>query len=138
MFLKLETAQQMLAAAKAKCVELQKTPSIAIVDPGGHLLAFARMNGGRTNNVEIAQAKARGAAAFRRDASEMTSIFEQNANFVTQLMHLMGDRLMIDIGSCVIRSKDGELLGAIAISGASAEEDEVIARAAILAVKDKL
>src|SRR5262245_19955454 len=125
MSLKLQVANQMLAVAKAKCVEFGKTPSIAIVDPGGHLIAFDRRDGGRGKHMETAQAKPRGASAFQRDAIDMSGIFEQDPNFVTQLMHLLGDRLMIDQGSRVIRGKDGEILGAIAISGASGEEDEV-------------
>src|SRR5262245_50586056 len=65
-------------AAIDKAKELKQIGSICVVDAGGHLLAFKRMTNGRTHNVMIAQAKARGAALttaatgkIARDGSEI-------------------------------------------------------------------
>ena len=63
--LTLEGARAILAAAEAKAREIKVPQNIAIVDEGGHLLVFARMDGAKLSSIEVALTKAR-AAALRR------------------------------------------------------------------------
>ena len=63
--LTLEGAQLVLAAALARAAEIKMPMDIAVVDDGGHLLAFARMDGAKLSSVEIAISKAH-CAAIRR------------------------------------------------------------------------
>ena len=133
MSLSLQVAEHIVAGAKAKAAEIGLPVSIAVVDDGGYLVAFARTDGGRWINVDIAIAKAVGAAAFRTDASNLGGLLTGNPQFVQQLLHTTAGRLMIDIGSVVILDVDGGVIGAVAVSGASAEQDEVIARAGLAA-----
>jgi len=136
--LTLEIAETIIANARAKAVELGRSCSIAVVDAGGYLVAFARLDGGRWVNVDIAQAKAVGAAAFQRDASELYGMIEHNPGFFQQMLHTTKGRIMIDIGSLVIKDRDGNVVGAVAASGASAEEDEVIVRAGLDSVAGQI
>jgi uncharacterized protein GlcG (DUF336 family) len=129
--LTLEHAQAIITGAKAKAEELGRSCSIAIVDDGGYLVAFARLNGGRWVNVDIAIAKATGAAAFRTDASNLYGMIEHNPTFFQQMLNTTRGRVIIDIGSLVIRDSAGNVVGAVAASGASAEEDEVIVKAGL-------
>jgi glc operon protein GlcG len=63
--LTLEGARAILAAAESKAREINVAQNIALVDEGGHLLIFARMDGAKLSSVEVALTKAR-AAALRR------------------------------------------------------------------------
>ena len=63
--LTLEGARAILAAAESKAREINVAQNIALVDEGGHLLVFARMDGAKLSSVEVALTKAR-AAALRR------------------------------------------------------------------------
>lgn len=131
--LSLTEARAILDGALAEAAALSRTPSIAVVDPAGDVIAFARMDGGRGVNASIACAKARGAAKFERDGREMMAAFERNPSFIWQTVAHFDGQLMFDTGSCIVRDADGTLLGAVAVSGASGEEDEVIARAGLRA-----
>src|SRR5437016_8534510 len=64
--LTLEGAQLVLAAAQARAAEIKVPMDIAVVDDGGHLLSFARMDGAKLSSVEIAFAKAHCAAIRRK------------------------------------------------------------------------
>src|SRR5579862_9145154 len=64
--LTLEGARAVLAAAERRAVEINMPMDIAVVDDGGHLLAFARMDGAKLSSVEIAIAKAHCAALRRK------------------------------------------------------------------------
>lgn len=129
----LAQAQAIIGGAVKEAERLSRTPSIAVVDPAGDVVAFARMDAGRGVNASIACAKARGAVKFQRDGREMMGAFEHNPSFIWQTVAHFGGQLMFDQGSCLIRDADGSLLGALAISGASGEEDEVIAQAGLRA-----
>ena len=97
--------------------------SLAIVDAGGHLAGFLRMNGVHTGTVEVAQAKARSAAAFRRSTR----------GFAQQLAE--GNLAVLAVPGCVplpggipLMHKQ-RMIGAAGVSGASPDVDEGIAEA---------
>jgi glc operon protein GlcG len=76
----LERAQAAIDTAVAESKKRDWKMNVAIVDPGGHLVAFQRMDGAMLAAIQIAEHKARAAATFRRE----TKIFEDGI----QLMHL--------------------------------------------------
>lgn len=112
-----------LAAARAAAVNV----SIAVVDDGGHLLAFARMDGVHTATAEIARAKAASAAAFRRPTRLLA---EGLAGGATALLALPG---CLPLPGGVPVAIAGHCAGAVGISGASPETDDAIATAAAAA-----
>jgi glc operon protein GlcG len=106
---------------------------IAVVDDGGHLVALARIDGCQWSSVETAVGKARAAIAWKRP----TRLLEESINggrtsflSTTQGMALLQGGVPIEI--------DGEIVGAVGVSGVKASDDEVIALAGVNALKAAL
>lgn len=123
--LTLEGARQVLAAAEAQARAAQAPGgAIAVVDDGGHLLAFARLEGTFVGSPNISIGKARTAALFRKPTRE----FEELINRGRFTMTALPDFTPLQ-GGVPIR-RDGQVVGAIGVSGAaSAQQDDEIARA---------
>jgi len=98
--------------------------NVAVVDSGGNLVAFQRMDGAMLASIQIAQHKARAAATFRRP----TRIFEDGI----QLMHL--NYLLAFDGVIASRGgipliEEGSIIGAIGVSGGTDSQDEIVSNA---------
>ena len=115
-------------AATAWIAEAQKhnwTMAIAIVDTGGYLVYFEKMQGTQTGSVELALEKARTAALFRRP----TKMFQDGVaggGEGLRLLRLTG-AIPIDGGVPII--VDGTVVGAVGVSGGSGEQDGQVAKA---------
>ena len=121
-------AQAVLQAARESARKQNAPSAIAVVDPGGDLLAFQRMDGVRPASVDLAIQKARTAARLRRPTAEVeNSINQGRTAFVTaQIMALQGG---------VPVYVKGEVVGAVGVSGLSKETDTEIARIAAAAME---
>jgi glc operon protein GlcG len=97
--------------------------NVAVVDSGGSLVAFARMDGSQLASIQIAEHKARAAATFRRE----TKIFE-NAIQLNQLNYIMTLDGVIASRGGIPLIEGGRLIGAIGCSGATGSQDEVVCR----------
>lgn len=119
----LEVAKELAAAATAFALEHEWKVVIAIVDDGGHLIYFARMDGVQTGSIEVAIQKAKTAIAFKRPSK----VFEDGvAGGRIALVSLPGV-LPIEGG---VPIKVGEtFIGAIGVSGVTAQQDGMIAQA---------
>ena len=98
--------------------------SIAVADGAGMLIALHRMDGSNPITADVAHAKARSAALFRLRTSEAEALLARHPGLLTLPN-------MVCIGGGVPIIVEGECLGAVGVSGASAEEDEVAADAGI-------
>ena len=127
------TAKKMADACEAKARAEGWRMIIAIVDEGGNLKYFRRMDGAYLGSIQIAQLKANTAAAFPVSTKQLSDVADKQ---VPGLVHVPGF-LMIEGGIPVITGK-GAQIGAIGVSGASAEQDGVCAQAAVDAVKTDL
>lgn len=96
---------------------------IAIVDDGGHLLLFERMDGTQTGSVEIAIGKARTAASFRRP----TKAFEDRAAAGAHTMLGLPGVISIEGGVPLVVA--GQIVGALGASGGTPAQDGAVARA---------
>lgn len=123
-------AHTLIAGAIAMANELGRPVSVAVVDPAGHVKQIARMDGAGWFSPDSAIAKARAATAFRRDSLEAAQIFSGREAYAGALTPLSGGRLILGQGGCIIKDGD-EVVGAVGVSGASAGEDELCARAGI-------
>lgn len=123
--LTLSAARQVAAAAEAVAQENQWNVVIAIVDDGGHLLYLQRMDDVQTASVEIAQQKARSAAAFRRPTKLFADRLSEGA---TALMALPG---LMPIEGGIPLVLEGRTIGAIGVSGVTAQQDGIIAQAGV-------
>lgn len=122
--LTLATARAAPEAARAAAAVRGRAVTIAVVDDGGHLLAFERMDGVHPATAEVAQAKARSAALFRRNTGDLAAMLADGA---TGLMALPGVVPMP--GGVPVVTLPG-CAGAVGISGAPPAEDGEIATAA--------
>lgn len=117
------------SAAEAEAVKNNWAVSFAIVDDGGHLLWFQRLDGAAPISAHIAPAKAHTAAVGRRE----TKIYEDLINagrysfLSAPLIHGM-----LEGGIPIV--KDGQILGAIGVSGVKSSEDAQIAKAGLAAI----
>jgi glc operon protein GlcG len=99
--------------------------SIAVVDPSGELLAFHRMDGAPAFSARLAIAKARTAAAFGRPTADMESLFEGRDWFGAGFLPL-GPWFISKGGAPILI--DGECVGAVGLSGNTAEHEDAVAR----------
>ncbi|HEY8343095.1 MAG TPA: heme-binding protein [Calditerricola sp.] len=125
-------AVAMLERAVAKARELGVAVNIAITDEAGHLKAFRRMDGAPLLSIGIAQRKAYSAAAFRMPTGNWYDLIKDNPRLLHGIPHTP-DLTIFGGGFPIV--VDGEVIGAIGVSGASEEEDEAICQAALEALK---
>ena len=127
--LTLEDARIILEGAEAKSREIGVDIDIAVVDDGGHLLAFIRMDGARLTSIDVAINKAFMAACARRATHEYSAI--AGAGGPSFGMHTSNQgRFMIVGGGLPVFFK-GAIVGGIGCSSGSAEQDREVAQAGI-------
>jgi glc operon protein GlcG len=117
-----------MAAARAEAVRNNWNLSIAIVDPAGELLAFARMDGAGISTIENALGKARTSARFRQATQRYDSLAASRPGLLT-----FENMTAVEGGVPII--VDGVVVGAIGVSGASSAQDAQVGRAGAAAVR---
>ena len=126
-----QAAQLAVRAAADKATELGVAINAAVVDRGGNLLAFVRMNGAFLHSISIAEDKAYTATSFGFATEQWGDILKDDRNLREGLMQR--DRLVM-IGGGIPLVINGERVGAIGVSGASEDEDTVCALAGAHAI----
>ncbi len=126
----LERAQAAIAAAVAEAKNRGWKLNFAVVDSGGNLVAFQRMDGAMLASIQIAEHKARAAAAFRRETKVFENGIQQN-NY-TYLLTLDG---VIASRGGIPLIEAGKVIGAIGCSGGTGSQDEVACKAGAATVK---
>ena len=125
----LEQAEIAVKAAKAKAVEIGTLMNIAVVDAGANLTAFVRMDGAWLGSVDIAQKKARTARYFDMPTGEVGKL-SQPGGSLYNIEHSNGGLITFP-GGIPIKNADGEVIGAIGVSGSSVENDNTVAQAGV-------
>lgn len=120
-------ATKALNASIKKAKALNIPVSVAVVDSGGHLVAFVRLDS-VFGVIEFAIKKARTAVMFGVDSDIMGTIVSE-ADIHGYGMLNSNDGLLTIAGGVVIKDKNGNIIGAIASSGGSPEQDKEIAGA---------
>src|SRR5579871_5565488 len=119
----LERAEEAIRAAVEEAKNRNWKMNVAVVDSGGNLVAFQRMDGAMLASIQIAQHKARAAATFRRETKQ----FEDGI----QLMHLnyllAFDGIIASRGGIPLIER-GVIIGAIGCSGGTDSQDEIVSR----------
>ena len=129
MTIALEEANRMVQAAIAKANELNVKVSIAVCDAGGSLLAFNRMEGASPVSATVAQGKAAASAGFGRASGTL----QADSPVIQAVIAAMGGRMLPAQGAVPVL-KNGELVGSIGGSGATAQQDEECAQAGLAAL----
>lgn len=123
--LTLEDCKKIAAAAEAEARRNQWNVAIAILDDGGHLLHFVRIDGATPANARIAVAKGRTAAESKRSSGE----WEERVKQGRTVMLRMPGILPVQGGLPIV--VDGTCVGGVGVSGVQSHEDERIAQAGI-------
>lgn len=114
---------QILAAARTKAQANQWAVTIAVVDDGGHPLALERLDGATPSSAYIATEKARTSALGRRESKG----FEDMVN--GGRFAFLSAPLLTSLEGGVPVIVDGQVIGAVGVSGVKAEQDAQVARA---------
>ena len=129
--LTLDAAKKITFAAEAEAKKNGWTMAIVVVDDAGHLIQFERIDGTQTGSIEVAIAKAKTAAAFKRPSK----FFEEAAKTRPAIVTLSPAAVMIEGGVPVFLGQ--QLLGAVGVSGGTSQQDGIVAEAGIAALELK-
>jgi len=119
--------QRMVAACKAEAAKNKWNVTIAVVDDAGCLLYLERLDGAGPMTAEVATAKARTAAVWRRPTKFWEDRIKERPVFLK-----FPDNLPIQGGVPIVHQ--GDCVGAIGVSGVQSHEDEQIAGAGVAAL----
>ena len=121
-------ARAVIAAAESRATAIGVPVIVAIVDAGVHLKAFSRMDGAVLGSIDIALKKARTSALFQANSEAVWEYCKPGA--AAHALELTNGGLAPFGGGVPLRSPDGELLGAVGVSGGAVAQDQEIAQAA--------
>lgn len=125
----LAMAQKLVAAARVEAANNGYTMAIAIVDTGGNLVAFEKMDNTQVGSIELAMGKAKTANNFKR-STKMLEDAVAAGGVGLRLLAAPG-MLPLEGGEPII--SNGKIIGAIGLSGMQATQDGAVARAALAA-----
>ena len=128
-FLELADVKAIAAAAEAEALKNKWAVTIAIVDDGGHLLWLQRLDGAAPISAHIAPGKANTAAVGRRESKVYEDMINGGRVSFLSAPDLKG---LLEGGVPIL--KDGNVIGAVGVSGVKSNEDAQIARAGIAAI----
>lgn len=123
----LEQARRMILAAEKKAEDIGQPMNIAVVDAGGNLKAFARMDAAWLGSIDIAINKAFTSRAFDISTKELSKLSQPGEDFFGIHVSNHG-RVMIFAGGIPIKH-EGKVVGAIGVSGGMGKQDQEVAEA---------
>ena len=123
----LEQAEKAIAVAKLKAIELNTLMNISIVDSGANLVAFVRMDGAWLGSADISLKKAKTARFFDMPTGEIGKLSQPGKPLFG--IEQSNEGLITFPGGIPIKNKNGEVIGAIGVSGSTVENDHAVAEA---------
>jgi uncharacterized protein GlcG (DUF336 family) len=123
----LADARRIIAAAEQKATQIGQPMNIAVADAGGNLVSHVRMDGAWLGSVDISIKKAWTSRAFDIATKDLAPLAQPGADFFG--IHASNDgRVMIFAGGIPLK-RDGQVVGAIGVSGGSGKQDHEVAEA---------
>ncbi len=127
LMLTLDAAEKIIAAARMKAESIGQPMNIAVVDEGGNLLSFVRMDEAWRGSVDIAINKAWTSRAFDIETGKLSKLAQPGEDFYG--IHASNNgRVMIFAGGVPIK-QSGVVVGAIGVSGGTGDQDQAVAEA---------
>ncbi len=120
-------AEEAIVAAVKKAVSNKLLMNIAVVDAGGNLKAFVRMDGAFLASIDIAIKKAKTARSLNMSTYELSQLTQPGKELYG--IEVTNGGMAIFGGGELIKNKDGLIIGAIGVSGGSVAEDMSVAQA---------
>ena len=128
----LAQASTIVDTALKKGREMKFQPlTVAVLDPGGHLVAFKREDKSGILRFDIAYGKAWGALGMGFGSRTLAERAAATPQFFTMLAAASGGRIVTNPGGVLIRDAGGNIVGAVGISGDTSDNDEICAVAGI-------
>jgi uncharacterized protein GlcG (DUF336 family) len=128
----LAQAEKLISAAKEKATAIDTKMNIAIVDGGANLVAFARMDGAWLGSLDISIKKAKTARFFDMNTGSIGEL-SQPGGSLYNIEH-SNNGLITFPGGIPFKNAEGEVIGAIGVSGSSVENDHAVAEAGVAAL----
>lgn len=125
--IQLEDARKIIAAAQKKATEIDQPMNVAVVDEGGNLLAFERMANAWLGSIDIAIKKAWTSRAFDIATKDLAPNAQSGDQFFG--IHVSNDCKVIIFAGGVPLEKNGQVVGAVGVSGGDGEQDQAVAEA---------
>ena len=128
----LEQTQIVLNAALEKAKAINTKMNIAIVDAGGNLKAFMRMDGAWLGSIDIATKKAKTARFFDMPSGEIGHLSQPGGELFN--IEISNNGLITFPGGLPLTNQDGDIIGAIGVSGSTVANDLIVAEAGEVAL----
>ena len=128
----LKQAEKCIKVAQDKATSIETKMNIAVVDSGANLVAFARMDGAWLGSLDISIKKAKTARFFDMNTGSIGEL-SQPGKSLFNIEHSNGGLITFP-GGIPIKNGDGEIIGAIGVSGSSVENDHSVAAAGAAAI----
>jgi uncharacterized protein GlcG (DUF336 family) len=136
MSLTLRTAQTVVAETRAAAKERSLKPiTVVVLDAGGHVVAAEREDGSANGRFAIAFGKAHGALSLGLGSRALMLRAEEQPYFIAAATAAIGGALIPVPGGILLRQADGELIGAIGVSGDTSDNDEAVGVAGVRAAE---
>lgn len=130
----LDQAQTIVAGALKEARALKLKPiSVAVLDAGGHMIAFAREDGSSNLRPQIATAKASGALALGVSSRTIGEMAIERPTFINAAAGLNPAGIVPAAGGVLVKDADGAVIGAVGVTGDTSDNDELAALAGIKA-----
>src|SRR5262245_14670653 len=124
----LELAERLIDAILARAAELECRPlSVIVVEPGCKVKAFKKEDGSSMLRFEMAYGKAYAALALGRSSKLVKVRAEEKPSFMRYLSTVSGEQIFAEGGGQLIRDANGEVIGAVGVTGETEERDEELA-----------
>jgi uncharacterized protein GlcG (DUF336 family) len=124
----LEQAERIIDACKAEATAIGQPMNIAVVDDGGHLVAFAAMDDTKLIGESISQRKALTAVLFQMDTRDLVPLV-QPGQPLYGIESTSEGRLVVFGGGVLLRTPDGQVAGGVGVSAGTVDEDHQVAEA---------
>jgi len=121
----LDTAKKIAASAITEARKNNWTMAVAVVDTGGNLVYFEKMDGTQTGSVRVAISKGRSAVLFKRPTKAFQDMLATGGEGL-RVLRLEG---AVPVEGGLPLLMDGKIVGAIGISGGTSQQDGVVAKA---------
>jgi uncharacterized protein GlcG (DUF336 family) len=121
----LDTAKKIATSAIAEARKNNWTMAVAIIDTGGNLVYFEKMDGTQTGSVRVAISKGRSAVLFKRPTKAFQDILAAGGEGL-RVLRLEG---AVPVEGGLPLLMDGKIVGAIGVSGGTSQQDGVVAKA---------
>lgn len=128
----LKQAEAVIKKAKEKAEAIDAKMNISVVDAGANPVAFARMDGAWLGSADVALKKAKTARFFDMPTGELGKL-SQPGESLYNIEHSNGGLISFP-GGVLLKNKDGEIIGAVGVSGSVVENDHAVAEAGASAI----